>query len=114
MGTDDPRSAIVAQVAHQLRALAEILHAERARLTAAGADTDRLDQVLAELEPIVVLIHDAESAGAVAQVLERHGPGPWPDNDLATLAGVNVTELRQIRDQMTAAGLARPADDETK
>lgn len=114
VGTDDQRRAIVTQVAAQLRDLAEILRAERARLAAAGTDTDRLDQVLTELEPIVVGIHDAEISGAVAQVLERHGPGPWPDSDLAALAGVDVTELRRMRDQIAAGGLARPVDDQAE
>lgn len=114
MGTDDQRRAIVAQIAAQLRDLAEILHVERARLTAAGADTDQLDQVLAELDTTVVLFHDAEIVGAVAQVLDQHGPGPWPDSDLAALAGVDRTELRRMRDQMTAAGLARLADDQAE
>ncbi|WP_157117724.1 hypothetical protein [Nocardia vaccinii] len=51
--------------------------------------------------------HDAEISGAVAQVLSRHGPGPWPDADLASLAGVDLFELQRMRDQITAG---RPTD----
>jgi hypothetical protein len=112
VGADDQPLAVIAQVAAQLRDLADFLRAERARLAAASADTDRLDQVLAELEPIVVNAHDAEISGAVAQVLSRHGPGPWLDADLAVLAGVDLFELRRMRDQITAAGPARPTDGE--
>lgn len=107
MSAEDKRRAVTSQVAAELRDLAEYLRSERTRLAATGADTDRLDQALAELEPIVVLMHDAEIAGAVAQVLERHGPGPWLDADLALLAGIDVTELRRMRDQIAAT---RPPD----
>lgn len=114
MGADDQRRAIIARVAAQLRDLAEYVRAERARLAAIDADTDRLDQLLTELEPIVVLVHDAEISGAVAAVLARHGPGPWLDADLASLANIDVTELRRMRDQITAAGLDRPTDGQTE
>ncbi|MFD3431189.1 hypothetical protein [Nocardia fluminea] len=111
MGTEDQRRAIVAEVAAELRDLAELLRGERSRRAAEGTDTELLDQILTELEPAVVLAHDAEIVGAIGRVLERHGPGPWFDADLAAMAGVGLTELRRIRDQMTAAGLARPAAD---
>lgn len=102
MSAEDERRAAMARVAAELRDLAQYLRSEGTRLGEADADTSRLDQVLAELEPILVRFHDAEIAGAVAQVLDRHGPGPWPDADLAALARVDPTELRRIRDQITA------------
>ena len=111
MGTEDRRRAIIAQVAVELRDLAETLRAVRAQEAAAGGNTDWLDQASTDLEPVLVLVHEAEVAGAVGEVLARHGPGPWPDDDLAALAGVAVTELRQLRDQLTAAGPAKPIDD---
>ncbi|MFE3322875.1 hypothetical protein [Nocardia sp. NPDC059195] len=108
MGTEDQRRAIIAEVAAELRDLAEYLRAERARRTEAGRDTELLDRALTELDPLVVLAHEADVAGAIGRVLDRHGPGPWPDADLATVAGVDLTELRRLRDQLAAAGLAHP------
>ncbi|MDR7170504.1 hypothetical protein J2W56_004255 [Nocardia kruczakiae] len=109
MGTEDPRLAILRGVAAELRGLAEDLRAERARRAAAGSgDTDWLDRVLADLTPVLVGLHEVELAESVVQVLDRHGPGPWSDDDLAALAGIDSTELRQLRDQLSAAGRAWP------
>ncbi|WP_290047942.1 hypothetical protein [Nocardia nova] len=111
MSAEDEHLAAIAQAAAQLRNLAEYLRGERALADVAGGDTDLFDQVLAELEPIVVLAHDAEVAGAVARVLDRYGPGPWSDADLAALPGVDLSELRRIRDQIAAAGRSDPEAD---
>lgn len=111
MGTDKEHRAAVIRAATQLRDLAKYLRAVRADHYDAGFDTTMLDTVLAELEPIVVDMHGAEIACAVGRVLDRHGPGPWLDADLAVLAGVDLTDLRQLRDQLLAAGLIPRADD---
>lgn len=110
MGTEDERLAIVARVAAELRDLAEVLRLERARRVAAGTDIEQLDRVLAELDPAVVMAHDAEVTGAVSRVLALHGPGPWPDTDLAAMSGVDPNDLRRMRDQLAAAGLASRPD----
>lgn len=111
VGAEEQRRAILAQVTTQLRDLADYLRGERARMAAAGTSTDEIDQVLAELEPIVVGVHDAEVASAVTGALDIHGPGPWMDADLASVAGVDLTDLRRLRDQLLAAGMIHRPDE---
>lgn len=111
MDAGQQRRAILIHVAAQLRDLAEYLRGERARMAAAGDDTSQIEQVIAELEPILVLTHDAEVSSAITLAIDRHGPGPWFDADLASVAGVELTDLRRIRDQLLAAGMIHRPDD---
>jgi hypothetical protein len=65
------------------------LRRERDRCQAAGADTAWIDQILGELEPLTA---DLDAAQAIRAVIERHGPGPYPADELATIAGIDVDE----------------------
>ncbi|MGW5751439.1 hypothetical protein [Nocardia rhamnosiphila] len=39
--------------------------------------------------------------------VERHGAGPYPDDDLVVLAGLSVTDARRALVRLVAAGLAQ-------
>ncbi|MEU4838124.1 hypothetical protein [Nocardia testacea] len=67
-------------------------------------------KMLPELDQLASDTHDVETTEAIRLVLDRHGPGPYPDEDLAALAGVDFDRFRRVRRQLVAAGLARPAD----
>lgn len=106
----EERLTLLAEAAGRLRDLADFLRAERRRqLAAGGGDAARITQVLAELEPVLVAAHESEVAAAVDVALDRHGEGPWMDADLAAVAGVDLTDLRRLRDQLLAKGTIRPA-----
>jgi DNA-binding transcriptional ArsR family regulator len=66
-----------------------------------------LDALLAELRPIAEQIHDLAATQQLFGVVERHGPGPWPTEDLATIAGVDPSTVQRVLDQLTDAGIAR-------
>ncbi|WP_206641447.1 hypothetical protein [Nonomuraea polychroma] len=46
--------------------------------------------------------------GAIRAVIERHGGGPYPAEDLAALAGVSVEDAQRVLEQMVRHGLATP------
>ncbi|WP_063042361.1 helix-turn-helix domain-containing protein [Nocardia grenadensis] len=72
-----------------------------------GAMAEWLDALLAELRPIAEQIHDLAATQQLFGVVERHGPGPWPAEDLAAVAGVDPSTVQRVLDQLTAAGIAR-------
>lgn len=84
---------------------------ERDQRARRGQDVGWLDRVLAESEPVAEQTHDLEIATAIRRVVERHGPGPYPPHELATIAGVDADELRRVLDRLVAEGLAMPPDE---
>ncbi|MFD4406720.1 hypothetical protein ACFWPH_28555 [Nocardia sp. NPDC058499] len=108
---DADRRETLARVASEADQLAATIRDERDRRRDTGQDTTWMDQILPELDQLATDTHDIEITEAIRQVLERHGPGPYPDRDLAALAGVDIDRFRRVRDQLVAAGLARPADE---
>lgn len=67
-----------------------------------------LDGLLAELRPVAEQVHDLAVAQQLFAVVARHGPGPWPAEDLAAIAGADPAEVQRVLDQLTDAGIARP------
>lgn len=104
------RREILARVAANADQLVATLHRERDRRRDAGQDTTWMDQMLPELDQLASDTHDIETTEAIRLVLDRHGPGPYPDEDLAALAGVDLDRFRRVRQQLVAADLAQPAD----
>jgi DNA-binding MarR family transcriptional regulator len=47
---------------------------------------------------------------AIRHVIERHGSGPYPPEDLAALTGVDVAGVQRALDEMVRAGLAAKGD----
>lgn len=54
--------------------------------------------------------HDLETIVAIRHVIERHGSGPYPPEDLAALTGVDVAGVQRALDEMVRAGLAAKGD----
>lgn len=105
------RGRIIAQVAVQAAELLAKTRIERERRAAAGEDTSWLNQLLHELEPITEQIHDADVFRAIRRVVEQHGVGPYPADELAIIAGVSPEDVLRVSEQMVAEGLASPADE---
>jgi hypothetical protein len=80
---------------------------ERDHQQDAGQDTAWLDQLIRELEPLAEQTHDLETIVAIRHVIERHGSGPYPPEDLT---GVAVAGVQRALDEMVRAGLAAKGD----
>ena len=83
------------------------LRRERDRCQAVGADTAWIDQMLGELEPLTA---DLDAAQAIRAVIERHGPGPYPADELATIAGIDADETRRVLAHLGPHACPRRAD----
>jgi predicted Rossmann fold nucleotide-binding protein DprA/Smf involved in DNA uptake len=105
VGTPD-RDQIIATIAAQAAELVAETRRERARRHAAGDDTAWLDQVLTELEPLAAQIHDLDTVRAIRAVIDRHGGGPYPADELAAIAGIPIADARRVLDQLVEEGLA--------
>lgn len=102
----------IAETATLMDGLVTNARSERDRRRAVGEDTAWLEQLLAELEPLTEQAHDLERTDALRCAVQRHGPGPYPPEDLAAIAGIDdVDALRRVLEQMVAAGLVRPPSD---
>jgi hypothetical protein len=64
------------------------------RRRAAGEDTTWLDRVAHELEPLAAQTHDLDVSHAIRMVIDRHGAGPYPAEELATIAGITPDDAR--------------------
>ncbi|MGW4476980.1 hypothetical protein ACWENQ_45630 [Nonomuraea sp. NPDC004354] len=86
-------------------AVAELLVAarrERDRCARAGEDIAWLDEVVQALEPLGDLV----TLRAIHAVVDRHGAGPYPVEELAAIAGADVASVKRVLAQMTADGFA--------
>jgi hypothetical protein len=104
------RKRLVAQVAADVADLLATARRERDRCQAASVDTAWLDRALRELEPLAAQTHDLDVFQAIRVVVARHGAGPYPAEELATIAGVTATDARRVLEQMVTEGLATPVD----
>lgn len=50
--------------------------------------------------------HDLEVVEAILEVVARHGAGPYPVDDLASLTGLDADEVWRVMEQLVEAGLA--------
>ncbi|MEV5303144.1 hypothetical protein [Amycolatopsis methanolica] len=50
--------------------------------------------------------HDLEVVEAILEVVARHGAGPYPLDDLASLTGLDADEVWRVMEQLVEAGLA--------
>lgn len=103
------RDQLIAKVIADAAEMLAITRRERDRRAAAGDDTAIVDQVLPQLEQLADAIHNLEIFQKVQAVVDRHGAGPYPPEDLATLAGADVNEVRALLAEMMTEGLAWPA-----
>jgi DNA-binding MarR family transcriptional regulator len=71
------------------------------------SELERLDRLIRELEPLAEQTHDLETIVAIRHVIERHGSGPYPPEDLAALTGVDVAGVQRALDEMVRAGPLR-------
>ncbi|GAB2763874.1 hypothetical protein GCM10027174_45640 [Salinifilum aidingensis] len=50
-----------------------------------------------------------ETVEAIRAVIDRHGPGPYPPDELATIAGIDDADrLARVLNRLVAEGLADP------
>lgn len=105
---ESERDRLIAKVAGDADQLLANVRSERDRRQAAGANTTWLDQVLRELKPLGEQTQDLEIFQAIRAVVERHGPGPYPAAELATIAGLDPGAVRRLLAQMANEGLATP------
>ncbi|TMR22492.1 hypothetical protein ETD86_11625 [Nonomuraea turkmeniaca] len=61
------------------------------------------------MEPLAAATHDLTVLGAMRAVIERHGGGPYPADELAVIAGVTAEDAQRVLEQMVRDGLAIPA-----
>lgn len=105
---DAERDALIAKVSNEF---AQVVTFARAELAVRGPDDEHaqwLDRLIAGLEPLAEQAHDLETLGAVRQLMQRHGPGPWPIEDLATMTDRDLESVRRVLAGLTQAGLAAP------
>ncbi|MBB6550889.1 hypothetical protein [Nonomuraea rubra] len=105
---DEAERQLLAELAARTAGLVTNLQRERDRLRAAGENTAWLDRMLHETKPLAAATHDLVIFGAIRAVIERHGGGPYPAEDLAALAGVSVEDAQRVLEQMVRHGLATP------
>jgi hypothetical protein len=103
------RKQLIAQVATDAADLLANTRRERDRRRSTGEDTAWLDTVLRELEPLVEQTHDLDVVQAIHAAIDRHSSGPYPADELATIAGV-AADARCVLKQMAAEGLATRQD----
>lgn len=109
MGADEDarRDEPIADAAAILLGL--VTQAEQERATEPdGPMAEWLDALLAELRPIAEQVRDLVVVRQIFGVVERHGSGPWPVEDLAAVAGADPVEVQRVLDELTDAGIARP------
>lgn len=104
----DPDQLIAKVIADAAELLAITRH-ERELREAAGEDTTLIDQVLPHLEQLAATTHNVEIFQEIQNVVDRHGAGPYPTEDLAALAGADADDVRQVLAEMVTEGLAWPA-----
>ncbi|GGK10566.1 hypothetical protein GCM10010123_45690 [Pilimelia anulata] len=93
--------------------LVATMRQERARRAAAGQDCAQVDRMLVELEAAAQQLHDVAVVAAIRGVVERHGGGPYPVEDLAAFTGLPDADVRRALGQLVDAGLAEPPEDST-
>lgn len=97
MGPAEPDlDQIIAKVIADAAEMLAVTRQERARREAAGEDTTIIDQVLPHLEQLAATTHKVEVFQKVQAVVDQHGAGPYPVEELATLAGADVDDVRAI------------------
>jgi hypothetical protein len=102
------RQRLLAKAAVDTAELLANVRRERDCRRAAGEDTAWLDKVLSDLEPLAGQARDLEVFQAIRAVVERHGTGPYPVEDLAAIAGADPGDMRRLLSQMVTEGLAEP------
>jgi hypothetical protein len=105
---EEDRDRLIAKVSADVDWLLASARHERDVRRAARRDVSWFDQVIAEVEPLADEVHDLEVFRAIRPVVERHGPGPYPADELALLAQQGLDAVHRVLASMTAAGLATP------
>lgn len=101
---------LLADLATTMVELVANVRRERDRRQAAGQETTALEQFLHGLEPLAEQAHDLVIADIIRTVIERHGGGPYPAEELAAIAGVDAADTRRVLEQLVHARLATPPD----
>lgn len=103
---ESDQDRLIAKTATDTAELLAMMRRERDRRRAAGQDTTWLDQAVPELEALVERANDLEVINAIKAVIARHGPRPYPPEELATIAGVDTDSVRRALVELVTAGLA--------
>ena len=103
------REQLISQLIADADELVVITRLERDRCLDVGENTAVVDQVLPQLEQLAVELHQLGTTEKIQTVVERHGGGPYPVEDLAALAEAHVDDVRQALAELMTYGLAWPA-----
>ncbi|MGW4471186.1 hypothetical protein ACWENQ_16085 [Nonomuraea sp. NPDC004354] len=104
------RDRILTEIAYDTAGLLATMRRERERRVQAGEDVVWLDLALKELESLAAGTADLVTFRAIRSFVDRHGAGPYPVEELAAIAGVDVEDVRRVLARMDVEGLATPAD----
>jgi hypothetical protein len=98
-----------AEVAVQLATALDDACADRDRRRAAGEDTAELDALLVKFEAAAddagVHVDNIAVYEEMQAVIERYGPGSWPGEELAAVAGVDPAAARRVLEDLVREGL---------
>jgi hypothetical protein len=102
------RDALIAEMAAQVAELLAITLYERDFRQSEGQDVASLQDIIGQLAELADRTHDLEVLRAIRAVIQHHGPGPYPADELATLARQDPEAVRRVLANMVANGLAAP------
>jgi predicted Rossmann fold nucleotide-binding protein DprA/Smf involved in DNA uptake len=102
------QDALIAKISSEFARVVTFAKAERAVRDPEDEHAQWLDRLIAGLEPLAQQAHDWETLVAVRRLIERHGPGPWPIENLASMTDQDLASVRRVLASLTQAGLAAP------
>lgn len=106
----EAQERLVAELDAQAPELLNIIRHMRDERRAAGHDTTWLDEFLATVAPIAAQLGDAETMRAIGAVIDRHGSGPYPDEELALFADHEPDTVRRVLAELATTGLVERTD----
>jgi hypothetical protein len=105
------RDALIAKVASEFARVVTFAQAERVVRGPEDEHGQWLDQLIAGLEPLAEQARDVETLVAVRRLIQRHGSGPWPIENLVSMTDRDLESVRRVLAGLTQAGLAAPPPD---
>lgn len=97
------------QFAQAMARLSELVTWARAEFIA--QDDPAASEKAREAEDIARGADDLVTMRAMRRLVERHGGGPWPAEDIAAITGRDPLSVQRVLEQMVRAGLVIPPPD---
>lgn len=96
------------QNARALAKLSELITWVRAELIARGDPADKA--AVREAEDIAQRLGDLVTFQEIRHLLERHGGGPWPAQDITAITGRDADSVRRVLDELVRQGFMTPSE----